>query len=126
MMKKLFPALLGAAMLASASADASADPVSASPYMTITRLGISTTEFRCVVAKGADCHYRLLTSLCQEKMLDDGTKERTCRYTEPVPAFKLGAGEKRKVTGLPSDFLSMMKPGVTPTYDEVVNSAPRR
>jgi acyl-coenzyme A synthetase/AMP-(fatty) acid ligase len=125
MLKKPFSALLAAsAMLAIASAGA--DPVSATPYMTITRLGMSTTEFRCVVAMGADCHYRLLTSLCQEKMLDNGTKERTCRYTEPVPAFKLGAGEKRTVTNLPSDFLSMMKPGATPSYDEVVRSAPPR
>jgi len=125
MLKKLFSALLAASALLS-GACAGADPIPASPYMTVTRLGMATTELHCVAGIGASCHYRLLTSLCQEKMLDNGTKERSCRYMEPVPAFTLKPGEKRTISNLPSDFLSMMKPDATPTYDEVVRSAPPR
>jgi hypothetical protein len=92
------------------------------PYQVITRMGVSTTTFFCSAGNTSACHYLILKSLCQERMLDDRTKERTCHYTEAAPPFKLLPGEKKTVGNLPADFLYAMKPNATPSVDEVLKS----
>ncbi len=86
---------------------------------TTTRFGNATTTFSC--AGTGTCHYLLLNSLCQEKMLDNATKERVCRYTEAA-RFTLLPGQKKTVANLPADYLVKMKPNEDPSTDEVINS----
>jgi hypothetical protein len=117
-MKILYSTLLTAAVLASASAAAEPAPAG----VTITRLGVSTTTFSCGAGNTGGCHYLILTSLCQEQMLDSSTKERTCKYKEAVPPFTLMPGEKKTVGNLPSDYLYRMKTGTAPTVDDVLKS----
>ena len=118
-MKKLIHStLLAAAVLASAGALAARPQ----PYVIVTRLGVSTTTFGCGVGNVGVCHYLILKSLCQDRMLDDRTKERTCSYIEAVPPFKLLPGEKKTVGDLPADYLYTMKMNATPTVDEVLKS----
>ncbi|MFB9287394.1 hypothetical protein ACFFTM_03400 [Pseudoduganella plicata] len=89
---------------------------------TVTRLGTSIMDVSCTVAAGGRCHYLFVTSLCQEKLLRDGTKERTCRYDQAVPPFQLRSGERKTVGGLPADFLYTMKFGAAPTMDECIRA----
>jgi hypothetical protein len=89
--------------------------------MRITRLGMSSFTVTCGLNLGM-CNYLILTSVCQEKPVDDGVKERTCRYSAPVPGFRLFPGASRTVTKLPADFQYAMKPNAMPTPEEVVNS----
>jgi hypothetical protein len=117
-MRILSPVLLAAA--AFASANAVADPIQ--PYLVVTRLGVSTTTFSCGLTNLFGCHYLILTSLCQEKMLDSRTKERTCSYKEAVPPFALLPGEKKTVGNLPADFVFASKGGSTPTVGEVLRA----
>jgi hypothetical protein len=119
--------LLGAAALAAFCATFCATAGAAGadvpqPYQVITRMGVSTTTFGCGAGNAFACHYLILKSLCQERMLDDRTKERTCHYTEAVPPFKLLPGEKKTVGNLPADFLYAMKPNAAPSVDEVLKS----
>jgi predicted small secreted protein len=115
--------LLAAAALAACCATASAAGADVpQPYQVITRMGVSTTTFGCGAGNAVACHYLILKSLCQERMLDDRTKERTCHYTEAAPPFKLLPGEKKTVGNLPADFLYAMKPNATPSVDEVLKS----
>lgn len=118
MKKPLHSTMLAVAVLASAGALA-APP---QPWVVVTRLGVSTTTFGCGIGNAGVCHYLILKSLCQEKMLDARTKERTCSYTEAVPPFKLLPGEKKTVADLPADYLYTMKMNATPTVDEVLKS----
>jgi hypothetical protein len=92
------------------------------PLTTVTRLGTSSMDVSCTFALGGACHYLILTSLCQEKFLPDGTKERTCRYDQAVPPFRLRSGERKTVTSLPADFLYTMKIGSAPTMDECIRA----
>jgi hypothetical protein len=115
----LHSALLAGGLLAAAGAWA-AEP--SQPYQVVTRLGVSTTTFGCGEGNLGICHYLILKSLCQEKMLDTRTKERTCSYTEAVPPFRLLPGEKKTVGNLPADYLYTMKMNATPTVDEVLKS----
>ena len=118
-MKKLIHStLLASAVFAGAGALA-APP---QPYVIVTRLGVSTTTFGCGPGNVGVCHYLILKSLCQDKMLDKRTKERTCSYIPAVPPFKLLPGEKRTVGDLPADYLYTMKMNATPTVDEVLKS----
>jgi hypothetical protein len=112
-------ALLAGGALAAAGTCA-AEP--AQPYQIITRMGVSTTTFVCGEGNLGTCHYLILKSLCQEKMLDSRTKERICSYTEAVPPFRLLPGEKKTVGNLPADYLYTMKMNATPTVDEVLKS----
>jgi hypothetical protein len=130
-MKKISHSMLPAAALAAAlathcatsgAADIGNGANAAQPYQVITRMGVSTTTFGCGAGNASACHYLILKSLCQERMLDDRTKERTCHYTEAVPPFKLLPGEKKTVGNLPADFLYAMKPNATPSVDEVLKS----
>jgi hypothetical protein len=118
----LHSALLAGGVLAAAGACAAEPAPTAQPYQIVTRLGVSTTTFGCVEGNIGTCHYLILKSLCQEKMLDHRTKERTCQYMEAVPPFKLAPGEKRTVGNLPADYLFTMKVNATPTVDEVLKS----
>jgi hypothetical protein len=117
-LKILYATLLAAAAFASANAVAD----SIQPHLVVTRLGVSTTTFSCGGVRPGGCHYLILTSLCQEKMLDERTKERSCSYKEAVPPFVLLPGEKKTVANLPADFLYTVKTGATPTVDEVLQS----
>jgi hypothetical protein len=119
-MKILHSALLAAAAFAGISANAAADP--AQPYLVTTRLGVSSITLFCGPTNLLGCHYLILTSLCHEKMLDGGTKERICSYKEAVPPFALRPGEKKSVGKLPADFVYAMKSGSKPTFDEVLRS----
>lgn len=113
--------LAGGLLIAAAAAGAEAAPA-AQPYQVITRMGVSTTTFGCGEGNMGVCHYLILKSLCQEKMLDNRTKERTCNYLEAVPPFRLAPGEKKTVGNLPADYLYTMKMNATPTVDEVLKS----
>jgi hypothetical protein len=116
-MKILYAALLATAF---AGTEAAAEP--SQPYQVITRLGVSTTTFSCGARNLLGCHYLILSSLCQEKMLDSRTKERSCSYKEAVPPFALLPGEKKTVENLPADYVYATKGGSTPTFDEVIRS----
>lgn len=111
----LFALLASAAMLCSGPASADAPALAT----TTTRLGNVATTFAC--GGMGSCHYLLLNSLCQEKMLDGATKERSCRYTEAA-RFKLLPGEKKTVANLPADYLFKMKANEDPTVQDVLNS----
>ena len=102
-----------------AGAPAASEPAIA--YTSVTRLGVSTTTFSCGRNLGI-CNYLVLTSLCQDKLLDNGVKEKTCRYTLPVPPFRLLPGQRTTVSNLPSDLLYTMKVNAAPTPADVVNS----
>jgi hypothetical protein len=115
----LHSALLAGGLLAAAGAWAAE---AAQPYQVVTRLGVSTTTFGCGEGNLGICHYLILKSLCQEKMLDTRIKERTCSYMEAVPPFRLLPGEKKTVGNLPADYLYTMKMNATPTVDEVLKS----
>lgn len=118
-MKKLIHSTLLACALYAGAGALAAPP---KPYVIVTRLGVSTTTFACGAGNLGVCHYLILKSLCQDKMLDERTKERTCSYIEAVPPFKLLPGEKRTVGDLPADYLYTMKMNATPTVDEVLKS----
>lgn len=118
-MKKLIHSTLLASVMCAGAGVLAAPP---QPYVIVTRLGVSTTTFGCGAGNTGVCHYLILKSLCQDKMLDERTKERTCSYTEVVPPFKLLPGEKRTVGDLPADYLYSMKMNATPTVDEVLKS----
>jgi hypothetical protein len=111
----LFGLLASAAMLSSGLAYADTPPLAT----TTTRLGHATTTFTC--GGMSSCHYLLLNSLCQEKMLDSATKERSCRYTEAA-RFTLLPGQTKTVANLPADYLFKMKVNEDPTAQEVLNS----
>jgi hypothetical protein len=87
----------------------------------ITRLGVSSLTVTCGLNLGT-CNYLILTSLCQEKLVQNDVKERTCHYSAPVPGFRLSPGESKTVSKLPSDFLYGMKLNAMPTPEEVVNA----
>jgi hypothetical protein len=115
-MKNRLSVLLAAcALLAGGAASADA-PLLAT---TTTRLGNATTTFSC--AGLGRCHYLLLNSLCQEKMLDSGVKERFCRYSEAA-RFTLVPGQNKTVANLPADFLYAMKMNEDPSAQEVLNA----
>jgi len=114
-MKFLLAALL-AAMTQSASAGTRAADGALSH--TVSRLGSSTMTLSCGAGSPVACHYLILKSLCQERFLDDGAKERSCSYMEAVPAFHIQSGESKTVANLPSDFIYTMKPGRAPTVSE--------
>jgi hypothetical protein len=118
----LHSALLAGGVLATAGALATEASAGARPYQIVTRLGVSTTTFGCGEGNIGTCHYLVLKSLCQEKMLDSRVKERTCNYMEAVPPFRLLPGEKRTVANLPADYLYSMKMNATPTVDEVLKA----
>ncbi|WP_146171858.1 hypothetical protein [Pseudoduganella armeniaca] len=89
---------------------------------TVTQLGKSTVELSCAAASSASCHYLFLSSLCQERFLANGVKERACRYMEATPPFQIRPGERKTVTDLPADFIYTMKLGAAPTADECLRS----
>ena len=105
-----------------ACAHLSASCATNAPVTSVTRLGTAIIDVSCTVAVGGTCHYLFVTSLCQEKILPDGTKERTCRYDQAVPPFQLRSGEKKTIAGLPADFLYTMKFGTAPTMDECIRA----
>lgn len=111
--------LASAALLASGLASADAPALAT----TTTRLGSATTTFAC--GGTSSCHYLLLNSLCQEKMLDSAIKERSCRYTEAA-RFTLLPGQKKTVANLPADYLFKMKPNGDPTAQEVLDAPTAR
>ncbi|CAH0292508.1 hypothetical protein SRABI118_04120 [Massilia sp. Bi118] len=115
MKNRLFPLLAICAVLASSLA--CAEP--AALATTTTRLGISATTFSC--SGTGSCHYLLLNSLCQERMLDGATKERSCRYTEAA-RFRLLPGQKKTVANLPADYLYGMKMNGDPSAQDVLNA----
>ena len=116
-MRFLIAALLAAAVL---PAGAAARPAAFQPIETVTRLGTSTMQVSCGARSTQACHYLVLKSLCQERLTDDGGKEKTCRYMEAVPPFRLAPGERKTVAKLPSDFIYTMKPGMAPTAAETL------
>ena len=113
-----------AAVLAAATlpAGAGARPDAFQPVETVTRLGTSTMTVICQARSTQSCHYLVLKSLCQERLTSDGGKEKTCRYMEAVPPFRLAPGESRTVARLPSDFIYTMKFGMPPTAAECLQS----
>jgi len=115
-MKNCFSAVLAAcALVAGSLAHAGTVPLATAT----TYVGDTTTTFSCTGA--GLCHYLLLNSLCQERMLDNGIKERTCSYTEAA-RFTLVPGVKKTVAHLPADYLYAMKMNAYPTADEVLKS----
>lgn len=115
-------ALFAAALLGAAACAGAAGPVS--PVTVTTRLGTSTTTFSCSSTGLADCHYLILHSLCQERIVNGG-KERLCQYTEAAPRFQIGAGETRTVANLQQDYLYTMKIGSAPTVEDVLRAPVR-
>jgi hypothetical protein len=116
MLKHCFAGVLASCALLAGGLACAEEPVLAT---TTTRLGNSTTTFSC--GGLGICHYLLLNSLCQEKMLDKVIKERSCRYTEAA-RFTLIPGQKKTVANLPADYLYKMKMNEDPTAQEVVDS----
>jgi hypothetical protein len=116
-MRFLIAALLSATTL---PAGAGAPTTAFQPVYTVTRLGTSTMQVICGARSNQDCHYLILKSLCQERLTDDGGKEKTCRYMEAAPPFRLAPGEKKTVANLPSDFIYTMKSGKAPTAAETL------
>ena len=113
-------AILALAILAP-FAQAQAAAADAAPSSTVvTRLGVSSTEFSCTVSGGRECHYLILHSLCNERFIAPGQKERTCTYTEAAAPFRIKSGERRKISGLAQDYLYTMKVGVAPTVEDVL------
>ena len=112
---------IAAAMLASAATTSWAAPA-AQPFSVTTRLGMSTTTFSCETAAKAACHYLILNSLCQEKLVAGGAKERSCQYTQAVPPFQIKAGERKTVANLPADYVYTMKLGADPAPQDVLRS----
>lgn len=108
-------------LLAAGNAAAAAPPFTAI-VTTVTQLGKSTVDLSCGSTSPAACHYLFLSSLCQERFLADGTKERTCRYAQATPPLRIGAGERKTVTDLPGDFIYTMKLGTAPTADECLRN----
>jgi len=113
-------ALLAASSMLATGLACAATPALAS---TTTRLGTATTTFAC--GGTSSCHYLLLNSICQEKMLDSAIKERSCRYTEAA-RFTLLPGQKKTVANLPADYLFKMKPNGDPTAQEVLDAPTAR
>jgi hypothetical protein len=102
---------------------AAADAVAAdaAPSSTVvTRLGVSSTEFSCSDSAGRECHYLILHSLCNERFLAPGQKERSCTYSEAAPPFRIKSGERKKISGLAQDYLYTMKVGAAPTVQDVL------
>ena len=118
------PRFLIAALLAAATlpASAAARPDAFQPVETVTRLGTSTMTVIYQARSTQSCHYLVLKSLCQERLTSDGGKEKTCRYMEAVPPFRLAPGESKTVARLPSDFIYTMKSGTAPTAAECVSA----
>jgi hypothetical protein len=106
-----------ACALASLALGASAAPVAT----TTTLVGKSTLQFTCGSAT-PNCHYLILTSLCNDKMGKDGNKIRTCEYSMPVPPFELKPGESKTVTDLPSDVIYKQTVGTPPTVSDCINN----
>lgn len=125
-MKTPFFFALLAALLACGGASAAPEGADFLPQLVTTRLGVTNATFSCNAGNAGDCHYLLLYSLCQEKFLDDGQKERSCRYKEATPRFQLAPGEHKTVTALVSDFLYATKVGSAPTVEECVRAPLRR
>ena len=125
-LRLLIAALLAAATLpasaATLPASAAARPNAFQPIETVTRLGTSTMQVSCGARSTQPCHYLILKSLCQERLTNDGGKEKTCRYMEAVPPFRLAPGESKTVAKLPSDFIYTMKSGMAPTAAECLQS----
>jgi len=104
-----------------ASASCATDsPVST--LTTVTQFGTSTADFACKNSISDACQFLIVNSLCEDKVLANGTKERTCRYTEAVPPFSIKSGEKRTVPNLPGDFIYTMKIGTAPTMEECIRA----
>lgn len=122
-MKKIFPTVFFAAVASLASANSIADSTAIRPVMmTVTRLGSVTTTFSCGAMSTGACNYLILNTLCQEKMLGNGMKEKTCRYTEAVPAFQIKQGESKSIANLPADYLYSMKVGAVPTIEDCMKA----
>ncbi|WEF31370.1 hypothetical protein [Pseudoduganella chitinolytica] len=109
------------ALLAAGTVAAAAAPLPPA-VTTVTHLGKSTVDLSCGRTSAAPCHYLFLSSLCQERFLADGTKERTCRYAPATPPLQILPGERKTVTGLPGDFIYTMKLGKAPTADECLRN----
>lgn len=104
-------------------ADSTAADIRASAAsITITRIGGVTTEFLCKSSPTGVCNYLILSSLCDDKLLADGTREKTCRYSQAAPPFQLKRGEKKAVANLPADFVYTMKADAAPTPADCLNS----
>jgi hypothetical protein len=114
--------VLFAALAALASANATADVLTVGPITTVTRFGSVTTTFSCGSNNPAACNYLILNSVCQEKLFDNGMKEKSCRYTEAVPPFQIKAGESKTIANLTADYLYTMKVGAVPSSDDCLKA----
>lgn len=121
-MKRLILPASFAAFSALANMGIAAVDSQAQSMTTVTRAGTATTIFSCGRESSQACHYLILSSLCQEKLLADGIKERTCSYSKAVPSFQLQAGEMKTITNLPADFLYTMKLGRIPTFQDCITA----
>ena len=110
---------LAAVLVGAASSAGAADTVP--PVSITTRLGTSATTFSCNPGGLGECHYLILHSLCQERIVN-GQKERHCQYTQAAPRFQIGEGQTRTVANLQQDYLYTMKVGSAPTVDEVLRA----
>ena len=119
-MKHIFLGAALAVLSAFANVSAAAVDSTAQSVTTVTRLAKATISFSCGHGSSGACNYLILNSVCQEALLADGTKERTCRYVQAVPPFRLKEGETKTVTNLPADFLYTMKGDRMPTAEECV------
>lgn len=90
--------------------------------VTVTVFGNVSTQFICRSSTTGVCNYRILSPLCNEKMLADGAKSKTCHYSEPVPPFQLKQGQSKSVTSLPADFIYTMKVDTPPTPAECLSA----
>jgi hypothetical protein len=119
-MKQLILAGAFAALAGPANVSLAAANSPARTAITVTHLGKVTTMFSCGRGSNTACNYLILNSVCQDTLLADGTKERTCRYSQAVPPFQLKAGETKTVANLPADFLYTMKGDRMPTVEECI------
>lgn len=124
-MKKDYSFALAMMMCALAAHSTAAGLRTPAGVVTFTRIGAATSEFICTATPTGVCNYLILASLCDEKLLDDGTKERNCRYSLAAPPFQLKQGAKKVVSNLPADFIYTMKADTAPTASDCLNSPMR-
>jgi hypothetical protein len=78
------------------------------------------TTFECHSTTGS-CYYLITQSLCDEKILSTGQKQKACHITRFLD-FKLASNEKKLVSNLASDFQYCMKPDRMPDVTTCIAS----
>jgi hypothetical protein len=88
--------------------------------VTVTTLAMMNSSFLCISSTG-HCNYLITETLCNEKILPSGQKQKFCNITRSVD-FTLANGEKKLVSNLPQDFQYCMNPDIKPTVATCMNS----